>query len=169
MAPLLQGNYREFGKVLACSCVNTFLCHICPRIDGLSRGLFHLQKPPPPFRRQGNSPEKRASQDKVFRSISAPRAAFGGCAPKRFAAARSATSGQRLCLWKPQPLKRLAKLFILTVAGEHIRRQFFRVRIGAKLPALFAECGRAAHPLHIPGCMFTSFPHPAAFPFVFTD
>ena len=49
MAPLLQGNYREFGKVLACSCVNTFLCHICPRIDGLSRGLFHLQKPPSAF------------------------------------------------------------------------------------------------------------------------
>ena len=34
--------------------------------------------------------------------IYALSAAFGGCAPKRFAAARSAMSGQRLCLWKPQ-------------------------------------------------------------------
>ena len=127
MAPLLQGNYREFGKVLACSCVNTFLCHICLRIDGLSRGLFHLQKPPPPFRRQGNSPEKRASQDKVFRSISAPRAAFGGCAPKRFAAARSAMSGQRLCLWKPQFFeKNCVKLLIGDRFFGGLQNQKFR-------------------------------------------
>ena len=38
----------------------------------------------------------------VFRPISALRAAYGGCAPKR-ACGRSAMGDQRRCLWNPSP------------------------------------------------------------------